>query len=284
MKPSSLLLASLLLASLALAACGDTTSGGGSDDNNNSSSNNSSANNSSANNNDNLQKPDGSACGSASRTGETRCDASVNGSCQAGQYCDNTTLACEVGCTSDNNCAGNQYCDITDGVGLCRNCIVQEPTPDPDPDPDPTPSNSSCEDGGDALRACGASAPDTAAFIAGCDDALSDPDLKPLVETLLRCIDLAADCDEQATCLEDEDTNNLNNNPNNNTPTPTDNMCDEAAAFALGCDLMDAAEAADFQATCEGNDAAGEFDDLAFCLSSAAETDDCEGAEFVCPL
>ena len=62
----------------------------------------------------------GSSSGNSSttRTGTTEC-AGVT--CQAGQYCDNIT--CEVGCLSNNNCAGDQTCKKSgsDQVGVCEN-------------------------------------------------------------------------------------------------------------------------------------------------------------------
>ena len=171
------LLGSMMLLGL-VAACGDDGGGGGAGGN--------------------LVKPDGSACGDAARSGVTTCTASANGQCQAGQYCNSEQLTCSVGCTSDNNCAGNQYCDIAEGVGTCRNCVVQQTTT--------VPGGSACDEAGDKVRACGASAADVAGFVAGCKDFIGDEEFKPLMEAVLDCIDLAGtDCAEQAECLSDED-------------------------------------------------------------------------------
>jgi hypothetical protein len=164
-----------------LAACGDDGIGGGGGK---------------------LVKPDGSACGDAERSGVTACTASANGQCQAGQYCNSEQLTCSVGCTSDNNCAGNQYCDIAEGVGTCRNCVVQQTTVEP--------GGSPCDDAGGKVRACGASAADAAGFVAGCKDFMADEEFKPLMEAILDCVDLAGtDCAEQAECLDDEDADDF---------------------------------------------------------------------------
>lgn len=65
-----------------------------------------------------------SSCGQdPSRTGVTGCG--ILGSCQAGQWCRDADFnTCEPGCTSDNNCAGNDYCDRAPGqaVGTCTSC------------------------------------------------------------------------------------------------------------------------------------------------------------------
>ncbi len=64
-----------------------------------------------------------SQCGDSNRNGNTLCGVSTQGACQAGQYCNEEELTCSVGCTSDNNCAGNQFCDLSAGSpGTCRNC------------------------------------------------------------------------------------------------------------------------------------------------------------------
>ncbi len=160
-----------------LSACGDDADGGGQKT---------------------YVKPDGSTCGDGSRSGLSSCTASANGECQAGQYCNSEQLTCSDGCLSDNNCAGNQYCDLTAGTGTCRNCTLQEPTVNP--------GGSACDDGGAKVRACGASAADTATFIGFCKESLADEEFASLMEAVLDCIDLAGtDCAEQTQCLSEDE-------------------------------------------------------------------------------
>ncbi len=98
-------------------ACGDDASKSSGTPSNNSTSSNNTAG-------EVLVKPGtNEACGLAGRTGENMCGLSMI-TCQAGQYCDNEF--CSPGCTSDNNCAGNQFCSITEGsLGTCLNCVKQ---------------------------------------------------------------------------------------------------------------------------------------------------------------
>jgi hypothetical protein len=140
-------------------------------------------------------KPDGSSCGDGGRSGVTQCTASANGECQAGQYCNSQELTCSVGCTSDNNCAGNQYCDTAGGVGTCKACTAQTTSS----------GDSSCDNAGKSLRACGVSAVDTSAFVTACEDFMADEEFRELAELTLDCIELAGDdCEEQSTCISDE--------------------------------------------------------------------------------
>jgi hypothetical protein len=232
-----------------------------------------SGNNGNSNNETTYVKPDGSSCGLASRSGVTECLSAFGGECQAGQYCDQSSLQCSVGCTSDNNCAGNQYCDITEGVGTCRNCVVQQPT-EPDPvNPNPQPA-SGCDGAGAKVRACGATAAETASFIAGCKDGLADPDFKDIFEAVISCIDLAGtNCAEQAECLGDgSEISEVDPNPN---PTPA-NDCAKAEQKAVTCDVLTASEAAELRAECEAQTAAGLQHEEAFCLANAPV---CEAAE-----
>ncbi|MFP2959335.1 hypothetical protein ACLEPN_16225 [Myxococcus sp. 1LA] len=57
--------------------------------------------------------------------GYTECgDFMGDDPCQPGQYCADATLSyCELGCTSDVNCASNQECvkEYGEQVGVCLN-------------------------------------------------------------------------------------------------------------------------------------------------------------------
>lgn len=63
-------------------------------------------------------------CGLAGRTGESSCSFG-NSTCPAGQYCDNDAF-CEPGCTSDLNCAANEFCEKEAGeaLGVCTRCMA----------------------------------------------------------------------------------------------------------------------------------------------------------------
>ncbi len=131
----------VLLCALALTACGD--------DGESKSGDNNSVNNTSANN--------ASECGEAGRTGVTDCIAAGALMCQAGQYCNDAELVCSVGCTSDNNCAGNQFCDLSGGApGTCLPCTEFSSNNDNNTGINNTGSNSSgdCETIIDELIRC----------------------------------------------------------------------------------------------------------------------------------
>ena len=250
------MMVTMALSAFAMSACGDDGNSNGN-----------------GNGNTNYVKPDGSSCGEASRSGVTQCLASPGGECQAGQYCDQGSLQCSVGCTSDNNCAGNQYCDITEGVGTCRNCVVQQPT-NPDPvNPGPQPATS-CDSAGAKLRACDKSATETAGFIAGCKDGLADPEFKDIIDAVINCVELAGtNCAEQDECLGSEGGGEIPDpNPN---PTPGSD-CTKAAEKATTCDVLMASEAAELKAECEAQTGAGMQHMEAFCLANAPT---CDAAE-----
>lgn len=112
----------LISVTLMAVACGDDASKSKSTPSNNGTT----ANNSTG---EMLVKPGTTeACGLTGRVGDTDC---LNGAltCQAGQYCNVEEITCSVGCTSDNNCASNQFCDLTMGSpGTCLNCVVYTPS------------------------------------------------------------------------------------------------------------------------------------------------------------
>lgn len=65
----------------------------------------------------------GSGCGLEGRTGESACSFG-NSTCQAGQYCQDDAF-CEPGCTSDLNCASNEFCEKDgEAVGVCARCAT----------------------------------------------------------------------------------------------------------------------------------------------------------------
>jgi hypothetical protein len=67
---------------------------------------------------------------SGGTSGVTSCGTFGNSakSCQAGQYCKDETLSiCENGCLSNNNCAGDQACDKSNGATV-GNCVNKAPT------------------------------------------------------------------------------------------------------------------------------------------------------------
>jgi len=119
MKKLVVLFSGILLA----VACGDdaTKSSGNTSSNNTVAANNTSG--------EMLVKPGTTeACGLDGRVGDTEC-LQAGLSCQAGQYCNTEELTCSVGCISDNNCASNQFCDLTMGSpGTCLNCVIYTPT------------------------------------------------------------------------------------------------------------------------------------------------------------
>jgi hypothetical protein len=262
----------LCAAAMAVAACGE-------DANNNGSSNNNGQNNNNNNSGPVYQKPDGSSCGKAGRSGVTACQSSAAGECQAGQFCNVEELTCSVGCTSDNNCADNQYCDIQGGLGQCKNCVVYTPPapdPDPNPNPNPNPSTSACDTGGGKLITCSlADAAMAAQFIATCKAAQAEPELKPAIDAVLNCIELSkTDCAQMAKCVEDGDPDpDPDPDPN---PNPMDSDCDKAATKATACDLLTAAEAADLVTSCKAKEAAGLVDEDAFCLASSLTCEDAD--------
>lgn len=135
----------------------------------------------------------GDAC-NAGNTGFTECNAGLT-ECQPGQFCDSEMLSCSVGCTSDVNCASNQFCNLESGSpGVCENCVVQEQ--------ETTGGGSSggfsCADAVDALIACGfTQSAERAAAITTCETDESGD-----FAQVLSCIETAGDdCDQVGTCV-----------------------------------------------------------------------------------
>jgi hypothetical protein len=127
----------------------------------------------------------------AGNTGFTECNFGME-ECQPGQYCNAEMLTCSVGCTSDVNCASNQFCNLDSGSpGTCENCVVQEQETS-------TSGGSSCADSVDKMIACGfLESADRAAAITTCD-ADSDGDSA----LVMSCIESAGDdCEQIATCI-----------------------------------------------------------------------------------
>lgn len=150
------------------------------------------------------------ACGLAGRAGETDC-LSGELTCQAGQYCNVEMVTCSVGCTSDNNCAGNQFCDMSQGSpGICLNCVVQTQTsnnssPQNHPDPNDPPSNdppdmAACNKVINAGVACGLVPADQAA---AAKTLCTMEESADSINSLLTCINFAeGDCAQIDACGE----------------------------------------------------------------------------------
>lgn len=174
----------------------------------------------------------------ANRTGKTSCGTFglEKVSCSAGQYCEDQVLnTCSDGCTSDANCASNQYCIKEGGnnVGTCQSGKTQ-PTNNSNPKTNnsnpPTGLQARCEAAIDKGRSCDAlTAQEVAAGKAACGDTSSDGQL--LAKAIADCVDAAAVCGSELTsCFKGGNTGN-NNTGNNNNP----NTCTSQGAGFTQC-------------------------------------------------
>jgi hypothetical protein len=148
---------------------------------------------------------------SGPRTGKTSCGTFglEKISCSAGQYCEDQVLnTCSDGCTSDANCAANQYCIKEGGsnVGTCQSGKTQ-PTNNANP---PTGVQARCEAAIDKGRSCEAlTAQEVAIGKAACADTTSDGQL--LAKAIADCVDAAGVCGQELTTCFKGDTPNPNN-------------------------------------------------------------------------
>lgn len=150
-------------------------------------------------------------CVVANRTGVTECQLNE---CQAGQYCEDSTFGtCEVGCTSDNNCAGSDFCDRPSGeaVGVCRACTERNPPASEDDgggnggggNGGGGDVNSRCRAANQELLDCGVfTNTDFAAANMMCDSSDWPSSFKL---AWAECIEAGSNCDAKATCANDDD-------------------------------------------------------------------------------
>lgn len=184
------------------------------------------------------------ACGLVGREGKNICGLSMI-ECQAGQYCQNEF--CEVGCTSDNNCAANQFCapgtDNT-GVGTCVNCETYTPpvssnnTPSNNTPSNNTPSNNTptgitaaCDTIINAAVTCElVPANQAAAAKTGCSQE-SEAD----VNLLLTCVNAAnGDCEQTEGCVGGGDTGCDTDDECNTTTGQLHEVC-SGGSCTFGC-------------------------------------------------
>jgi hypothetical protein len=139
----------------------------------------------------------------ASNTGFTECGSFNTDECQPGQYCGDATYGdCYVGCTSDVNCASNQFCDLSDGTGL-GTCAQCENNTTGDVDKDTEEDQGSLLDG--CLDACDAAQQECGAFdameVTQCKEACRNVS-SDYQQAFMDCVDasLADNCEDMDFC------------------------------------------------------------------------------------